>query len=1189
MNFEQVFQNMSLGVVYFDANGKAIFMNAAAEKMMGISCAQLSGREKRPDRWLIVGKNGEAFDASDSPVTKVLQSGIAIENQELGIYLPDKNAFVWIEVSVHPEFSAGEKQAHQVFATLVDITDKKLIEAELNQSNYKLQAREQMLLGLVNTQTSYVIRTDLFGRISYWNNKFADEYGWAYGAGGISKGSALSSICTYHHERVNEAVAKCINNLGEVIRVELDKPGKNGEIHSTLWEFICLIDEAGLPKEIQCMGIDISEQRRADERIKESERKYRSLFFDSPEAYLILRDGIFIECNSSATTLIGGDRRDIIGKSPEMISPPFQSENQSSLDLAKHYIGQAEAQKVVEFEWIHSRMDGSEFLSLIRLSNMQYDGENAIFVVMRDISLEKESEEQLRKLSYVINQSPTSIFITNMTGEIEYANPATSINKGYGQDEIIGMNPKTWKSDDATESLYQTMWGNILAGEKWQGYLKNKRKDGTTMWEYATIFPIQNSQGETTNFASIQENVSEWKEIEESLIVSENRLAKIAEHGKSVIWEINLDGLYTYISPLCASVFGYSVEETVGKKHYFDLFPDDLREEYIATATDILQRDESLIDFENQIITKSGEQIWVSTNCTAITNHQGEVIGYIGADTEITERKKYEQEIVDLNESLEKKVELRTEEMVKMNKDLVEEISYRSRVEVELKSKSEELETFFAAAQDLMCISDLQANLVKVNAAWRSILGYEIYELEGFSFMDFVHPDDVAKTVESIEQLNTKKSISSLVIRLMSKNGNFRFFEWSAVPVGGYVFAASRDITERIKQETELRSAQDLANQANKSKSEFLSRISHELRTPMNSILGFAQLLEMGSLDDTQERSVGHILQSGKHLLNLINEVLEISRIESGQMSLSMEPVSVDDVILEIIDSLNPLATSRDITIQSNFHMGEVSYIMADRQRLKQIMMNLLSNALKYNRPGGMIDVDVLEGKTEIGGKPTIRIAVRDQGHGISPDNIEKVFLPFERIGAENTETEGTGLGLAVVTQLTELMQGELGLESKLGVGSTFWVEFASAKERVFNDTGQSNPQKSLEMNPHHGSILYIEDNSANVDLIQQIVDMKLTGVKLITNASGLKAVQLASELQPDLILLDLNLSDIHGSEVIQRLKKEPLTRDIPVVVISADAMSEQIHRLMSLGANNYLTKPIDIGQFLKEVDKYLS
>jgi PAS domain S-box-containing protein len=1189
MNFEHVFQNMSLGVVYCDAKGKAIFMNAAAEKIMGVSFAQLSGAEKRPDRWQIVGKNGEDFSGDDSPITKVLQSGIAIENQELGIYLPDKNAFVWVDVCVHPEFHAGESRPFQVFATLVDITAKKIIEAELNQSNYKLEAREQMLMGLLKTQTSYVIRTDIFGRITYWNNKFDEDYGWAYGPAGISKGSALSSICTYHHERVNEAVGKCLVNIGEVIRVELDKPANNGLINSTLWEFVCLTDASGLPSEIQCMGLDVTEQRQADERIKESERKYRSLFFDSPEAYLILQQGIFIECNSSATTLIGGDRSDIIGKSPEMISPPFQSENQSSLDLAKHYIGQAEAQKVVEFEWIHSRMDGSEFLSLIRLSNMQYDGEKAIFVVMRDISLEKESAEQLRKLSYVINQSPTSIFITNMTGEIEYANPATSINKGYAQEEIIGMNPKKWKSDEATESLYQTMWGNILAGEKWQGYLKNKRKDGTTMWEYATIFPIQNSLGETTNFASIQENVSEFKEIEESLMISENRLAKIAEHGKSVIWEINLDGLYTYISPLCLSVFGYTVEETVGKKHYFDLFPDDLREEYIASATDLLQREESLIDFENQIITKSGQQIWVSTNCTAITNHQGVVIGYIGADTEITERKKYEQEIIELNDSLEKKVELRTEEMVKMNKDLIEEISYRSRVEEELKSKSEELETFFSAAQDLMCISDLQANLVKVNAAWRSILGYEIYELEGFSFMDFVHPDDVAKTVETLEQLNMKKSISGLVIRLMTKHGNFRFIEWSAAPVGGYVFAASRDITERLKQENELRSAQDLANQANKSKSDFLSRISHELRTPMNSILGFAQLLEMGSLDDTQERSVGHILQSGKHLLDLINEVLEISRIESGQMSLSMEPVSVNSVILEIIDSLNPLAASRGITIHANFLMGEVSYIMADRQRLKQIVMNLLSNALKYNRQDGTIEVDVLEGQIEHGAKPTIRIAVRDQGYGISPDNLEKVFLPFERIGAENTEIEGTGLGLAVVKQLTELMHGQLGLESQMGVGSTFWVEFASAMERVLNDTGQSNPQKSLDMNPQHGSILYIEDNSANVDLIQQIIEMKLVGVKLITNAAGLKAVQLASELQPDLILLDLNLSDIHGSEVIQRLKKEPLTRDIPVVVISADAMSEQIDRLMSLGANNYLTKPIDIGLFLKEVDKYLS
>jgi len=1188
MNFEKLFHNMSLGVVYFDATGKAIQMNAAAQSMIGITFEQFSGLEKRPDRWQIVGKNGEEFNAENNPITKVLHSGIAIENQELGIYLPNKNAFVWIVVSVHPEFREGESLPFQVFATLVEITEKKLIEAKLNQSNYKLQAREQMLMSLVNTQTSYVLRTDLIGRITYWNNKFELEYGWSYRRTGIRGASALDSICDYHHARLRESVITCVTELGQVIRVELDKPREDGQVNTTLWEFICLTDEQGVPMEIQCMGIDITEQRRADERIKESERKYRSLFFDSPEAYLIIQNGKFIECNSSATTLIGGNRTDIIGKSPEMISPPFQSENQSSRDLAGHYIRQVDAHKVVEFEWVHTRIDGSEFLSLVRLSNMQYDGEKAIFVVLRDISSEKESAEQLRRLSYVIDQSPTSIFITNLKGDIEYANPATSLNKGYSHEEIIGMNPKIWKSDDPSESLYKKMWGNILSGDKWQGYLKNKRKDGTNIWEYATIFPIQNGQGETTNFAAIQENVTELKEIEESLIVSEKRLAQIAAQGKSVIWEINADGLYTYISPLCETVFEYSVADIVGVKYYFDLFPEDLKEQFVALTTERLQRDQSLIDFENPIIKKSGEHIWVSTNCTAIKNNQGEVIGYIGADTEITERKKYQQEIVELNESLEKKVELRTEEMAKMNKELIEEISYRSRVEEELKSKSEELETFFSAAQDLMFISDLQANLVKVNTAWRSILGYETNELEGFNFMDFVHPDDIASSVHALEQLNSNKSVTNFVIRLIGKNGNVRSIEWSAAPVGGFVFAASRDISERLNQENELRTAQELANQANQSKSEFLSRISHELRTPMNSILGFAQLLEMGTLDQTQERSVGHILQSGKHLLNLINEVLEISRIESGQMSLSMEPVSVNGVIHEIIDSLNPLATSRGITIHANFHIGEVSYIMADRQRLKQILMNLLSNALKYNRPEGMIDVDVREGQP-LGGKQTVRIAVRDQGYGISSENMEKVFLPFERIGAENTETEGTGLGLAVVKQLTELMQGALGLESQMGVGSTFWVDFTSAKESVIKNADNAQQQHNIDTNPNHGTILYIEDNSANVDLVQQIVEMKLAGVQLITNASGLKAVQLASQHQPDLILLDLNLADIHGSEVIQRLKKEPLTRDIPVVVISADAMTEQIDRLMALGANNYLTKPIDIGLFLQEVDKYLS
>ncbi len=1189
MDFEQLFQNMSLGVVYFDSKGKAIQMNASAKQMMGISIEQLSGLEKRPERWQIVGKNGEEFKFDHSPVTKALETGLIIENQEIGIYRPDKNTFVWFLVSVHPEFRDGEDKPYQVFATLFDISDKKLIEAQLNQSNYKLQAREQMLMSLVNTQTSYVIRTDMFGRITYWNNKFEEDYGWAYREKGIRKSSALDSICEYHHGRVNQAVVDSAAQLGSVIRIELDKPREDGVIQTTLWEFLCLTDEVGVPIEIQCMGIDITEQRRADERIKESERKYRSLFFDSPEAYLIISDGVFIECNASAAVLMGGNRNDIIGKSPDMISPIYQGDNQLSSALARKFIRQVENDKVVQFEWIHKRFDGSEFLALVRLSTMQYDGENAVFVVLRDISSEKESAEQLRKLSYVINQSPTSIFITNISGEIEYANPATSINKGYLPEEIIGKNPKIWKSPDAAEEFYQKMWGKIIKGEKWQGYLKNKRKDGVIIWEFATIFPIQNDKGQITNYAAIQENVTELREIEESLVESENRLAQIAEHGKSVIWEINLDGIYTYISPLCESVFGYTVEETVNKKHYYDLFPKELRETYVNSAAELLLQNESLIDFENPVIKKSGEQIWVSTNCTAIKNDQGHIIGFIGADTEITERKKYQQEIVELNEGLEKKVEIRTEEIAKMNKDLLEEIAYRSRVEEELKSKSEELETFFSAAQDLMCIADLKATLIKVNSAWKTILGYETYELEGVNFMDLVHVDDVSPTVSIFEQLNTHKSVSNFVIRLIGKNGNFRSIEWSAAPVGGYIFASSRDITERLKQENELRNAQELANQANLSKSEFLSRISHELRTPMNSILGFAQLLEMGALDITQERSVGHILQSGKHLLNLINEVLEISRIESGQMSLSMEPVSLNSVIHEIIDSLTPLAATRGITIQSHFHLLDVAYVMADRQRLKQIIMNLLSNSLKYNRPDGMIDVDVLQGENEFNGKKSIRIAVRDQGYGISPDNMEKVFLPFERIGAENTETEGTGLGLAVVKQLTELMNGELGLESKIGIGSTFWVEFSSANEQVSENDTNSSVQKSLDMNPHHGTILYIEDNSANVDLVQQIVELKLFGVKLITNAAGLKAVQLASEHQPDLILLDLNLTDIHGSEVIQRLKKEPLTRDIPVIVISADAMAEQIERLMSLGAKNYLTKPIDIGLFLKEVDKYLS
>jgi CheY-like chemotaxis protein/two-component sensor histidine kinase len=372
-------------------------------------------------------------------------------------------------------------------------------------------------------------------------------------------------------------------------------------------------------------------------------------------------------------------------------------------------------------------------------------------------------------------------------------------------------------------------------------------------------------------------------------------------------------------------------------------------------------------------------------------------------------------------------------------------------------------------------------------------------------------------------------------------------------------------------------------------KSEFLSRMSHELRTPMNSILGFAQLLEMGELNVSQKRGVNHILQSGKHLLDLINEVLDISRIEAGRLKISIEPVQLKGVFDEMMDIINPLAIKKLIEIKLIYSNRNQLYVSADRQSLKQVLLNLLNNAIKYNNEGGSVEI-----KTELitNKKDTafVRVSITDTGVGIKQEDISKLFIPFERIGAYNTQIEGTGLGLSVVKKLVEVMNGSCGVDSTIGQGSTFWFELPQTNnpKALFEDSDTTKEMKN-EMNEKRGTVLYIEDNLSNIELVEQILATKRPYLNLITNMSGMETVNLAIKHKPDLILLDLNLPDIDGSEVLTLILGNDKTKNIPVVILSADGMQHQVNKLIKLGAKKYLTKPFNISDLLYLIDKYIT
>ncbi|MBI5087438.1 MAG: response regulator [Actinobacteria bacterium] len=385
----------------------------------------------------------------------------------------------------------------------------------------------------------------------------------------------------------------------------------------------------------------------------------------------------------------------------------------------------------------------------------------------------------------------------------------------------------------------------------------------------------------------------------------------------------------------------------------------------------------------------------------------------------------------------------------------------------------------------------------------------------------------------------------------------------------------------------ELERAREAADGANKAKSQFLSRMSHELRTPLNAVLGFAQVLELSDLEPRDRDSVEHILKGGNHLLSLINEVIDISRVESGDISLSPESVLANELVTETLDLMRPLATARSIHIASDRRSTCLHYVFADRQRLKQILLNLLSNAVKYNRVGGTVAVTC----EEVAGN-RLRLKVTDTGAGIAPDDIRLLFVPFERLGANLTDVEGSGIGLALSKRLAEAMGGELGVESTVGTGSTFWVELPLVEGAVERYERLSatvaphghEPAPAAESAQH---VLYIEDNLANITLVQRILADR-GDIELVPAMQGRLGVDLAHQRRPDLILLDLHLPDIQGDEVLRQLRDDPATASIPVVVVSADATAGQVQRLQSAGAVAYLTKPFNVRELLQTIDEYL-
>jgi PAS domain S-box-containing protein len=937
------------------------------------------------------------------------------------------------------------------------------------------------------------------------------------------------------------------------------------------------------------------ERTEAEAALRASEEAYRTIFDSSNDAVFLhdLETGAVIDANRTACELNGVSldemkRRglELIGTGPE----PFTKER------AVAYLAAAAAGEPQRFEWCTWHGETREEMWVeVALQRVTIRGENRLLALVRDIRDRKRAEralvESAQAYRTIFQHSAEAIWVHDaQTGEMLDVNDAGCELYGFTRDEMLnaGHDALLFPGTEYTAERVGEYMARALAGESPRFEWMGRHRDGSATWGEVTLRRVT-VNGRDLILATVRD-IRARKAAEQSRACAEAELRRaydqlelrvaertaelaaanialeeeVAEHeaAREQLMErtSELEGVFRALPDLYfrCSADGTVLDFRAGDATRLMLPPEqflgsrlqDVLPARVADAVDgalaRLALTAQLVSFEYALDTPAGPR-----------DFEGRFVP-LGADQVII---------------------------------VIRDITERKNAERALRRSEEHFRRMIENSSDQLMMCDVTGAITYVGPSVERLLGYTQEEMIGTRPVDLVHPDDVPHVMEVLRDIVEHPGEMRIVqYRIRRRDGSWRVFEnagktISPTSAAEGVVANGRDVTERVRAEEALREATAAAEQANRAKSEFLSRMSHELRTPMNSILGFAQVLEGESLPMRQERCVQHILRAGRHLLRLINEVLEISRIEAGAQNLSLEPVRIGAVIQEAVALARPMASQAGVDLRfSTAH--ETEYVQADRQRLSQVLLNLLSNAIKYNRTGGRVRLSCL--LTRVDGGPRLRVTVEDTGRGIDPARQAELFTPFARLGAENSEIEGTGLGLALSQRLTEAMGGNLGLERSGPDGSVFALDLRLTQSPLGRaEDSSAAPLRRSAVAHEAATLLYIEDNLANLTLVETIL-WERPKWRTIPALQGQIGVELAREHLPDLILLDLHLPDIRGEEVLRRLQEDPRTAGIPVVVISADATQTATERLLAAGAAAFLTKPLDVAEFLATVEGIL-
>jgi PAS domain S-box-containing protein len=705
------------------------------------------------------------------------------------------------------------------------------------------------------------------------------------------------------------------------------------------------------------------------------------------------------------------------------------------------------------------------------------------------------------------------------------------------------------------------------------------RKDDTRLPAVVSVTALRDSQGAIIGYLLIGTDNTARKQVEAekqrlleiqeethkqlqrtnaTLQISEEKLSVTLNSIGDAVIATDAEARVTLLNPLAEKLTGWTLKEASGRsvEEIFRVINKETRlSSTIPVMTTLAHGTIQGLANHTVLIARDGSECDIADSCAPIRDREGQVIGAVLVFRDVTGDYAAQQALID------------------------QQFYTRSLIESNI---------------DALMTTDPSGIITDVNQQMVALTGCARDELIGTPFKNYF--TDPERAEAGIKRVLSERKVTNYELTARAKDGKETVVSYNAATFFDRdeklqgVFAAARDITEskRLDQvlhdkNAELESAKFVAEKANLAKSDFLSSMSHELRSPLNAILGFAQLMESGTPlpTPTQKDNIDQILQAGWYLLELINEILDLALIESGKLSLSLEPMSLSEVLLDCQAMIEPQAQKSGIRM-SFPQLDETYFVHADRTRVKQVLINLLSNAIKYNRVGGIVEVTCDENESG-----RLRISVKDTGNGLSPEKLAQLFQPFNRLGQEASAEEGTGIGLVVSKRLAELMQGEIGAESSVGVGSIFWIELNQAvSPQLVLDKAELAGAAHVQVQSGTAlrTLLYVEDNQANMKLVEQLIERR-PDMRLLGAGDGASGISLARVHLPDVILMDINLPGISGIQALNMLRSDPATGHIPVIAISANAMPHDIRKGVEAGFLRYLTKPIKVGEFMDALD----